>query len=86
MTPTTRKVDLNDDRITENTRPATRSISIPTCAGEDDRTHPKNVIFLTCDCVRVLPPIARLFARASRCTTSSAVHVEDRGDGDRPGH
>jgi phosphoenolpyruvate carboxykinase (ATP) len=59
--PTTRKIDLNDDRLTENTRCSYPLEFIPTVVPEKmPRTHPKNVIFLTCDASGVLPPIARL--------------------------
>ncbi len=59
--PTTRKVDLNDERITENTRASYPLAFIPNVVPEKmTRTHPKNVIFLTCDASGVMPPIARL--------------------------
>jgi phosphoenolpyruvate carboxykinase (ATP) len=59
--PTTRKIDLNDDRITENTRASYPLEFIPNVVPEKmTRTHPRNVIFLTCDASGVLPPIARL--------------------------
>ena len=58
---TTRKIDLNDDRITENTRASYPLEFIPNVVPEKmTRTHPKNVVFLTCDASGVLPPIARL--------------------------
>jgi phosphoenolpyruvate carboxykinase (ATP) len=59
--PATRHVDLDDDRITENTRSSYPLEFIPNAMPEKmTRTHPKNVIFLTCDASGVLPPIARL--------------------------
>jgi phosphoenolpyruvate carboxykinase (ATP) len=59
--PTTRKIDLNDDRITENTRASYPLEFIPNVVPEKmTRTHPKNVIFLTCDASGVMPPICRL--------------------------
>ena len=59
--PTSRKIDLNDDRLTENTRASYPLEFIPNVIAEKmTRTHPKNVIFLTCDASGVLPPIARL--------------------------
>ena len=59
--PTTRRIDLNDDRVTENTRASYPLEYIPNVVPEKmTRTHPKNVIFLTCDASGVLPPIARL--------------------------
>lgn len=60
MDPTTRKLDLNDDRITENTRAAYPLSYIDNAVPEKMAGHPKNVIFLTCDASGVMPPIARL--------------------------
>ncbi len=59
--PVTRKIDLNDDSITENTRASYPLEFIPNIVPEGYiRNHPKNIIFLTCDASGVLPPIARL--------------------------
>jgi phosphoenolpyruvate carboxykinase (ATP) len=59
--PASRKIDLDDDKITENTRASYPLEFIPNAVPEKMvHTHPKNVIFLTCDATGVLPPIARL--------------------------
>jgi phosphoenolpyruvate carboxykinase (ATP) len=59
--PTSRRIDLNDDALTENTRASYPISLIPNTIAEGmARTHPKNVLFLTCDASGVLPPIARL--------------------------
>lgn len=59
--PVTRKIDLDDDMITENTRASYPLEFIPNIVKEGYvRKHPKNIIFLTCDASGVLPPIARL--------------------------
>jgi phosphoenolpyruvate carboxykinase (ATP) len=59
--PVSRKTDLDDDKLTENTRCSYPLEFIPnTIPDKMVRTHPKNVIFLTCDASGVLPPIARL--------------------------
>jgi phosphoenolpyruvate carboxykinase (ATP) len=59
--PTSRKIDLEDDKITENTRASYPLEFIPNIIPEGYvKTHPKNIIFLTCDASGVLPPIARL--------------------------
>ncbi|MBI4648793.1 MAG: phosphoenolpyruvate carboxykinase (ATP) [Bacteroidia bacterium] len=56
-----RKVDLDDERITENTRASYPLAFIPNCIQEKMvDAHPKNVVFLTCDAQGVMPPIARL--------------------------
>lgn len=59
--PTSRRIDLDDDRLTENSRASYPLEFIPNVVPERmSRTHPKNVLFLTCDAQGVLPPIARL--------------------------
>jgi phosphoenolpyruvate carboxykinase (ATP) len=59
--PTSRKIDLDDEQLTENTRASYPLEFIPNVVTEGmARSHPKNVIFLTCDASGVLPPIARL--------------------------
>jgi len=59
--PVTRCIDLDDDSITENTRASYPLDFIPNIISEGYvRTHPKNVIFLTCDASGVMPPIAKL--------------------------
>jgi phosphoenolpyruvate carboxykinase (ATP) len=56
-----RKTDLDDDKRTENTRCSYPLEFIPnTIPDKMVRSHPKNVIFLTCDATGVLPPIAKL--------------------------
>ncbi len=59
--PASRHIDLDDDKFTENTRASYPLEFIPNAMPEKMvRSHPKNVIFLTCDAQGVLPPIARL--------------------------
>jgi phosphoenolpyruvate carboxykinase (ATP) len=59
--PASRKIDLDDDKFTENTRASYPLNFIPNAVEEKmARSHPQNVIFLTCDASGVLPPIARL--------------------------
>lgn len=59
--PVTRKIDLNDDKRTENTRASYPLEFIDNALSEKmTRNQPKNVVFLTCDASGVLPPIARL--------------------------
>ena len=58
--PHTREMDYNDESITTNTRSSyplshVSNIKIPALG-----SHPRNVIFLTCDAFGVLPPVARL--------------------------
>ena len=56
----TRRIDLDDDSFTENTRGAYPLSYIPNSVSSGTAGHPKNVIMLTCDAFGVLPPIARL--------------------------
>ncbi|RME81841.1 MAG: phosphoenolpyruvate carboxykinase [Caldilineae bacterium] len=56
----TRRIDLSDASLTENTRAAYPISHIPNASREGMAGHPKNVIFLTADAFGVLPPIARL--------------------------
>lgn len=56
----TRRIDLDSDMFTENTRAA---YSIETVSNADKKGmcgHPKYVIFLTADAFGVLPPVSRL--------------------------
>jgi phosphoenolpyruvate carboxykinase (ATP) len=65
--PVTRIVDLDDDTVTENTRASYPLDFIANAVPERTGTHPKNIIFLTCDASGVMPPIARL-------TTEQAIY------------
>src|SRR4029077_5447284 len=56
----TRRIDLNDGSLTENTRAAYPITHIPNIAPSGMANHPKNIIMFTCDAFGVLPPIARL--------------------------
>ncbi len=56
----TRRIDLNDATLTENTRAAYPILHLPNIIWPGIAPHPKNVIMLTCDAFGVLPPIAKL--------------------------
>jgi phosphoenolpyruvate carboxykinase (ATP) len=56
----TRRIDLNDDTLTENTRAAYPITSIPNSIRSGMDGHPANIIFLTADAFGVMPPIAKL--------------------------
>ncbi|MCD6161589.1 MAG: phosphoenolpyruvate carboxykinase [candidate division Zixibacteria bacterium] len=60
VNPWTRRLDLNDDTLTENTRAAYPLEHIPNTYGKQTAEHPKNIIMLTCDAFGVMPPVARL--------------------------
>ena len=58
--PVTRRLDLDDDSLTENTRASyplghLEHVDVGGVAG-----HPRAIVFLTCDAFGVLPPISRL--------------------------
>jgi len=55
-----RRVDLDDGSLTENTRAAYPISHIPNATRDGRGGHPKDVIFLTADAFGVLPPIAKL--------------------------
>lgn len=55
-----RRIDLNDETLTENTRAAYPITHIPNADYGGVGGHPKNIIFLTADAFGVMPPIARL--------------------------
>lgn len=58
--PTTRQIDLDDARKTENTRASYPLTSINNIVPEGHGGHPRNIIMLTADAFGVLPPVARL--------------------------
>jgi phosphoenolpyruvate carboxykinase (ATP) len=56
----TRKLDLDDSSLTENTRASYPITHIDNAVPAGMGDHPKNVIMLTCDAYGVMPPVARL--------------------------
>ena len=60
MDPSTRRLDLDDDSITENTRGAYPLTSIPNHVPDKRGGHPSTIVMLTADAFGVLPPVARL--------------------------
>jgi phosphoenolpyruvate carboxykinase (ATP) len=62
-----RRLDLDDDRLTENTRASYPVTHIPNVIYPGIAGHPKDIIMLTCDAFGVLPPISRL-------TTEQAIY------------
>jgi len=57
---TTRRVDLDDGSLTENTRAAYPISHIPNASKDGKGGHPDNIIFLTADAFGVLPPVSKL--------------------------
>jgi phosphoenolpyruvate carboxykinase (ATP) len=61
LDPITGESNLDDDSLTENTRASYPLEQIPNAVPEKlVNSHPKNIIFLTCDASGVLPPISKL--------------------------
>jgi phosphoenolpyruvate carboxykinase (ATP) len=59
--PASRQIDLDDERLTENTRLSYPLEFIPNAVPEKMvRSQPRNIVFLTADAQGVMPPIARL--------------------------
>ena len=60
LDPVTRIPDFADASLTENTRAAYPLEAIPHHVPGGCGSHPKQIIFLTCDAFGVLPPVSRL--------------------------
>src|SRR5205823_8062274 len=57
--PDTRAIDLDSDRITENTRASYPSHYIPNHVPGGAGAHPSHILFLTCDAYGSMPPSVR---------------------------
>ena len=60
MDSTTRRLDLDDDSLTENTRGSYPIAHIPNAIKSGTADHATNVLMLTADAFGVLPPVAKL--------------------------
>ncbi len=58
--PATRELDLDDDRLTENTRASYPLEFIPNVEASGLGGHPENIVMLAADAFGVLPPISKL--------------------------
>jgi len=56
----TRRIDLDDESLTENTRASYPLTHLPNIVKSKQAGHPRTIIMLTADAFGVLPPIARL--------------------------
>ena len=63
--PETRRLDLDDDRLTENTRAAYPISFISNAVPSGQGGHPRNIVMLTADAFGVLPPVSRLSSEAA---------------------
>ena len=83
MDERTRELDLDDASLTENTRVAYPLTSVPNTVPSGRGGHPKNLVMLTCDAFGVLPPIARMIARAGDVSLLVGLHRQGRRHGKR---
>ncbi|GAB0058639.1 Phosphoenolpyruvate carboxykinase (ATP) [Candidatus Magnetaquicoccaceae bacterium FCR-1] len=60
LDPTSRRADLDDDSLTENTRAAYPLASLPKIQISGKAKQPAHVILLTADAFGIMPPVARL--------------------------
>ena len=60
MDPETRKLDLDDATLAENSRGAYPISAIPNASATGTCGQPKNLVMLTCDAFGIMPPIAKL--------------------------
>lgn len=74
----TRRLDLDDDSLTENTRGAYPISHIPNATREGRGGHPRHIVFLTADAFGVLPPISRLTRAQALYHFSSAIPRRSR--------
>jgi phosphoenolpyruvate carboxykinase (ATP) len=56
----TRRLDLDSDALTENTRAAYPITHLPNIVPDGRGGHPRNILFLSADAFGVLPPVSRL--------------------------
>lgn len=62
----TRRIDLDDASLTENTRAAYPITHIENIVRKGYAGHPKNIILLTADAFGVMPPVAKLSPEQTR--------------------
>ena len=60
MDPVSRRLDLDDDSLTENTRAAYPITHIPSGLRKGVNPHPSNIFMLTADAFGILPPISKM--------------------------
>jgi len=58
--PVTKKLDLDDDSLTENTRASYPLSHLPSYVESGIAGHPRSIIMLTADAFGVMPPLTRL--------------------------
>ncbi|MEK6777842.1 MAG: phosphoenolpyruvate carboxykinase (ATP) [bacterium] len=88
VNPDTRRVDLDDATLTENTRAAYHISAIEGAVSSGMGGHPRNIIMLTCDAFGVMPPVARLTPEQAMYHFLSGYTAKvagtEKGMGDEP--
>jgi len=86
--PETRRLDLDDDKLTENTRAAYPITHLHNIVRSGMGGHPSQIFLLACDAFGVLPPIARLTAEQAAYQFLSGYTAKvagtERGMGSEP--
>lgn len=84
----TRRIDLNNASLTENTRASYPVTHIDNCIYPGIGGHPKNIIMLTCDAFGVLPPISKMTPEQAKYHFLSGYTAKvagtERGMGNEP--
>lgn len=84
----TRRIDLDDNSLTENTRASYPVTHIDNCIYPGIGGHPKNIVMLTCDAFGVLPPISKMTPEQAMYHFLSGYTAKvagtERGMGDEP--
>lgn len=85
---TSRQVDFDDDRLTENTRAGYPLYAVDGYVEEGVADHPSHIFFLTADAFGVMPPIAKLSAEQAMyyflSGYTSKLGGTEKGLGDEP--
>ena len=79
----TRRLNLDDDRLTENTRAAYPISFIDNAVPGGQGGHPQNIVMLTADAFGVLPPLSRLTPDGRHVSLPVRVHGEGCGNRER---
>ncbi|MBD3175854.1 MAG: phosphoenolpyruvate carboxykinase (ATP), partial [Armatimonadia bacterium] len=84
----TRRLDLDDDSLTENTRAAYPITHMPSANLDGLGPHPRNILMLTCDAFGIMPPVSKLTPEQAvyhfLCGYTAKVAGTERGMGDEP--
>jgi len=84
----TRRLNLDDDSLTENTRAAYPIGHVGSAKRDGLGPHPRHIVMLTCDAFGIMPPVARLNPAEAVyhfvCGYTAKVAGTERGTGSEP--